>query len=100
MEDWDSLIETLTTEDFKKARENGIYHNLAFHRFYYLGWTKERTINDPPHKSLWKQFQEVCEARGISKDCFYQRINKSKLTPEQACLYPPTKGGRRKLGTV
>jgi hypothetical protein len=66
----------LNPEDFQKARDNGIEYEMAYNRFYVLGWPKEKAITKPVMRRgwKWKDYENACVKAGISKSAFYKRI--------------------------
>jgi hypothetical protein len=89
----------LTKEDYAKAKANGITHEMAYNRYYRLGYDVERAITEEPgsykrittNMQLWEDWKEVAENNGISKQNFYNRLNsksKKKWTAEEAATIP------------
>lgn len=92
----------LTPEDFQQAKDNGISYEMAYNRFYMLGWKKEKAITKPVMRRSWKwkDYEEACMKTGISKSGFYKRmkdgwdLTKASTTPVQ----PLSERNRHKPG--
>ncbi|KAB2337631.1 hypothetical protein F7731_08530 [Cytobacillus depressus] len=79
----------LTDDDYKLAEQNGISRQTAYHRFYSLGWSAEKTVNTPLNKSskdrsLWRK---KCDEIGLKYSTFQKRVRKG-MKPEDAFYLP------------
>jgi AraC-like DNA-binding protein len=79
-------MEYLTPEDFEIAAKNGIPEVRVKNRFYYLYWSKERSITQPckSPKGLWPKYKDICAETGISESQFYKRMREYGMTPDEA----------------
>lgn len=82
-------IEYFTPEDYEAAAENGITRHVATHRFYYYGWTKKRTINEPLKikTNLYQQHKKTCDENGVTYGAFHKRVKRG-MSPEEASNKP------------
>lgn len=73
-------MEYLSDEDIKRAKENGIYKDLLYKRFYNNGWDKERAITEPKHIKMGRKrryedkWYKQAESNGISMQTMHKRI--------------------------
>jgi hypothetical protein len=105
---WRITMYYLTDSDYAKAEANGIPKGYAYHRYYTYGWDLERALTEPVgaykritlNMELWDQWKETAETSGVTKQLFYNRLNKKtgkKWTPEEAATMPK---GLRKYTTI
>lgn len=86
----------LTYLDIEKGKERGLSEQVIRHRFYGLGWSKERAISQPLQKrlGLWPKYRHLCEQIGISEATFCQRMKKYGWSPEKAATTPKYANGK------
>lgn len=81
----------LTDRDYEIANQNGIDKAHAYNRVYKYGWDIERAITQPVKRkvdALWPKYRDLAEQSGISYMCFYLRIKKMDMAPEEAATTP------------
>jgi hypothetical protein len=89
----------LTEEDYARAASNGISRAMAYNRYYRCkGYDLERALTEPPgtykrstpNMQAWEEWAPIAELNGISRQCFYNRLNarKREWTPEEAARTP------------
>jgi hypothetical protein len=79
----------LSPQDYKVAESNGISRDIAYSRFYILGWNRERAITQPvkkknPEKIRWRK---IAKTNGIPYTTYYERLT-AGWTFEQAATTP------------
>lgn len=80
----------LSPQDLDTAVANGVNRETAKTRYYRLHWSKFESITRPANSGLWTQYKEMCEANGVTRSAFYQRIRNKNLnmSPEEAATVP------------
>lgn len=80
----------LTEEDFEIALANGIPRDLAYGRFYYKYWEKQKAITLPPQTvdKERKKWRELALSNGIARETFNDRL-RNGWTYEKAATEPP-----------
>lgn len=80
----------LSEEDFKIAESNGISRHNAFQRFYYYGWTKEKSITEPMRSANTRLYKQRCKEIGLSYRTFCRRLERG-WSAERALMVPVDK---------
>jgi hypothetical protein len=81
-------MEYLTDEDYAIAEKNGINRKMAYHRFYYQNWNKERAITEIHRLKKWSDlFNQYKEIAIVSEKTFKSRVLRG-WHPQKAATTP------------
>jgi hypothetical protein len=78
----------LSPEDYEIARKNGIPKKMAYHRFYFQNWSKERAITEIHRLKKWSNlFDQYKEIAIVSEKTFKSRVLRG-WHPQKAATAP------------
>jgi hypothetical protein len=79
----------LQDSDYEVAEMNGIDRETLYQRVYIRNWPVLKALTTPKQtrKILYPDYQEQCEANGISRSTFNERVRRG-ATPEDAASKP------------
>lgn len=89
---------TVSKEEVRTARNNGLSRKVLYNRIVNLGWDLEKAINTPLQSRASEYFTSedvaIAAKNGIGYKTFTSRVLIHRWTPERARTEPPRKSGR------
>lgn len=101
---WGIGIITLSAEEVRTARKNGISYGNVYNRIVQFEWSVLKAITTPVKRKVseyyTKEDVEIAARNGISYKTFTTRVLTHRWTPERARTQPPKESGRRRKESV
>lgn len=91
----------ITPSDYDLAEKNGIKRATLEARVREYGWEMERATTESPQKHkpfqpIWEKWEAIASENGVSRELFYDRVRRFRISEKEAATVPPRLGGRPK----